>query len=336
MSISTITTSMAQPDLAELRTDQSEVSVQPDPARMTLDELGIDIRHKHAHIVEAISSALDHARDAGRLLLEAKKRIPHGQFLTFVQDTCGLHVRTAQDYMAIASHWSAIEPNAQRVAHLSIRAALALIRTPADDAPRERPVPVQFWNDCPPDVQRELRRITAELDEFPFVPHTFVPRPDRSECDVVPGGPGAPVYWDIVGGDPTSGRPYFNYTRSVVAQKLHAFIGGGPRSVVSDLAIDVARRRVLRDRALAPPMLPIDPTVTLNDDRFAKCERLKEGFGTTSLDDTVGAAIDYADWAFAVDRLSAEEAADQSAIAPMQDVQQIDATQAAITEVLQN
>jgi hypothetical protein len=148
--------------------------------------------------------------------------------------------------------------------------------------------------------------------EFPFEPNVFVPRADSSGFDVVPGAAGAPVYWDIVGGDPTSGRPYFHYTRGDVVQKLEAFNGGGPRSVVTDLAIEVARRRLARDRSLAPPMLPLDATVALDDEHVVKCDRLQQRFGTHSLRETVFAAIDYADFGVEVDRLSREESAARS------------------------
>jgi hypothetical protein len=72
------------------------------------------------------------------------------------------------------------------------------------------------------------------------------------------GAGGAPVYWDIVGGNPETASATFRYTRSDVARKLRAFVEDGKRSVVSDLAVDVARRRLEGDRSLSDPSLPPD------------------------------------------------------------------------------
>ena len=89
---------------------------------------------------------------------------------------------------------------------------------------------------------------------------------------VIPGAAGTPVYWDLVGGDPKTCCPYFKYTRHDVCVKLEAFVDGGPRSVVSDLAVDVARRRIAGDRSLSRPWLWLDDdTVTLSQKTQEQC-----------------------------------------------------------------
>ena len=105
---------------------------------------------------------------------------------------------------------------------------------------------------------RELRRIAAELEAFPFQGKTYREAgPGRGgDLEVQGRTPGAAVYWDIVGGTPKSGRPVFRYSRGQVAEKLEAFLRDGRRSVVSDLAVDVAQRRLRGDPTVRRPDLP--------------------------------------------------------------------------------
>ena len=103
---------------------------------------------------------------------------------------------------------------------------------------------------------RELRRIAAELEAFPFQGKTYREAgPGRGgDLEVQGRTPGAAAYWDIVGGTPE--RPVFRYSRGQVAEKLQAFLRDGTRSVVSDLAVDVARRRLRGDPTVRTPDLP--------------------------------------------------------------------------------
>ena len=105
---------------------------------------------------------------------------------------------------------------------------------------------------------RELRRIAAELEALPFQGKTYREAgPGRGgDLEVQGRTPGAAVYWDIVGGTPKSGRPVFRYSRGQVAEKLEAFLRDGRRSVVSDLAVDVAQRRLRGDPTVRRPDLP--------------------------------------------------------------------------------
>ena len=109
-----------------------------------------------------------------------------------------------------------------------------------------------------PSETRELRRIAAELEALPFAGKTYREAgPGRGgDLEVQGRTPGAPVYWDIVGGTPERGRPVFRYSRGQVAEKLQAFLQDGTRSVVSDLAVDVAKRRLHGDPTVRTPALP--------------------------------------------------------------------------------
>jgi hypothetical protein len=104
---------------------------QPTP----LPDLAAAISTEHAASVAASSSALEHARQAGEHLLEAKARIDHGEWLPWLQKNCPtVALRTAQNYMLIASNWGRIESaKTQRVAYLPVRAALAILAQAKDD-----------------------------------------------------------------------------------------------------------------------------------------------------------------------------------------------------------
>lgn len=114
------------------------------------------------------------------------------------------------------------------------------------------------WRDLDPSDRREVRRILAEMDSLPYQDSKLVRDSlETSDSHYVPRAAGAPVYWDIVGGDPDRGAvPIFRYSRGDVLQKIRQFVETGKRSVVSDLAVEVARGRRAGDASLRPASLP--------------------------------------------------------------------------------
>jgi hypothetical protein len=130
-----------------------------------------------------------------------------------------------------------------KVAHVDDIVAVEPPKGPKE--PRNNRAPETQWVDVDAATRRELRRIKVELENTPYAPKNFSEAgPGRgSDLEVSGGSGGAPVYWDIVGGNPESGRPTFKYSRGKVLAKLQAFLDSGKRSVVSDLAVDVAQRR---------------------------------------------------------------------------------------------
>ena len=91
----------------------------------SLDELAARIREEHDAVSVALYDGLRHARAAGMLLIEAKKLVPHGEWLPWLKANCGTSERTAQAYMKVA------KANPQRVADLSFREALNSLATPS-------------------------------------------------------------------------------------------------------------------------------------------------------------------------------------------------------------
>jgi hypothetical protein len=230
---------------------------------MATDHLTVvaEILNEHRAVVLATRSGLDHARRAGELLLKLKRQFSHGAWLPFLTTHCAqLAPRTAQGYIRLFKFWDIVEAerNTRHGAHLSLHEALRLVGNGRLDEPksaRAEPVPL---TDLTPDDRRELRRIEAELSAFPFIPKTWneAGSGQGGDAAIVGGAAGALVYWDIVGGNPDVGRPSFRYSRAEVLQKLRAFLDNGRRSVISDLAVDVARRRIHGDRSLHAPALP--------------------------------------------------------------------------------
>jgi hypothetical protein len=94
--------------------------------------LAARIRAEHEAAQSAMRTAVAHAVEAGKLLIEAKKLVGHGGWLAWVKENCAFSDRTAQGYMRLATHMPRLdEANAQRVAGLSLREALASVSTSA-------------------------------------------------------------------------------------------------------------------------------------------------------------------------------------------------------------
>jgi hypothetical protein len=96
-----------------------------DPA---LSDLPARINEAHVRAIEHAGQALGHAIACGKMLLEAKAKVPHGQWLPWLRDNITFGERSAQGYMRIANHIPIEKRNA--VADLPIRQVLADLRTP--------------------------------------------------------------------------------------------------------------------------------------------------------------------------------------------------------------
>jgi Protein of unknown function (DUF3102) len=102
-----------------------------------LADLAARIRAEHEASAVAMKRGLEHAINAGRLLIEAKEQLKHGQWLPWLEEHCAMSERSAQLYMRLARHAPELEANPQRVADLSVRGAAELLApppaTPDDD-----------------------------------------------------------------------------------------------------------------------------------------------------------------------------------------------------------
>jgi hypothetical protein len=111
---------------------------QPD-----LPSLAEGICREHAHCRNAMRQGLRHALEAGRLLAQAKDRLPHGEWLPWLAEHCpDVSPRLAQKYMRVARELPRLDAdnpaNTPRVADMSFRQALDTI---ADAASAARAIP---------------------------------------------------------------------------------------------------------------------------------------------------------------------------------------------------
>jgi hypothetical protein len=111
-----------------------------------LGDLAGRINQEHRQCEDAVRAGLEHARNAGRLLAEAKGKVTHGQWLPWLEKHCDFSVRTAQGYMRVAERWPELESKAQRVSHLSYREALSILAEPREEAAR-KPEPNETEDD---------------------------------------------------------------------------------------------------------------------------------------------------------------------------------------------
>ena len=89
--------------------------------------LATDINRHHQEAQKAAESALQHARAAGELLLQAKERCQHGDWGKWLKENFNGSDRTAQRYMTFAKRWPELEAKTTRVADLPIREAARLL-----------------------------------------------------------------------------------------------------------------------------------------------------------------------------------------------------------------
>lgn len=91
--------------------------------------LAAQINAEHHLCRDAMQSGLEHAINAGNLLLEVKAQCVHGEWQAWLAANCEFPERTAQMYMRVARGLPLLEAKAQRVADLSLRGAVALLNS---------------------------------------------------------------------------------------------------------------------------------------------------------------------------------------------------------------
>jgi hypothetical protein len=102
--------------------------------RELLPALAAEIEQEHQAAHRAGLTMIEHAKRCGDLLIKAKAEVGHGEWLPWLDANVSFCQRTAQGYMKLARELPRLDStNAQRVADLSLRDALAaLARQSAD------------------------------------------------------------------------------------------------------------------------------------------------------------------------------------------------------------
>ncbi len=78
---------------------------------ISLATLASQINDHHDRATRHATSALEHARQAGELLQQAKQQVGHGEWLPWLSANCRVSPRQAQRYLKVANNWQAIAKN---------------------------------------------------------------------------------------------------------------------------------------------------------------------------------------------------------------------------------
>ncbi len=114
-------------------TTEMHADLAPLAGDNSLPDLAARIRAEHEAVSAALKESVRHAIAAGELLIEAKGRLSHGQWLPWLQDHCTISERTAQLYMRVAKNRAEIEGQIRNgVADLSLNEAAALLMLSSD------------------------------------------------------------------------------------------------------------------------------------------------------------------------------------------------------------
>ncbi len=135
----------------------------------SLGNLAEEINAEHRACDDALRSGLQHAVNAGGLLTEAKERVNHGEWGSWLADNFEGSARTAQAYMKVSRGVPALgAAKAQRVAGLSFRGALAELSAPLEAAANHRALGTgeNEWY-TPPDVLEDVRALLGGIELDP-------------------------------------------------------------------------------------------------------------------------------------------------------------------------
>ena len=89
--------------------------------------LATQIKAEHAAVKEAARSALAHAMKCGDLLIKAKTRVRHGEWLDWLKNECNVSERISQHYMKLAKHRREVEAKSEMISDLTLSEAIKLI-----------------------------------------------------------------------------------------------------------------------------------------------------------------------------------------------------------------
>jgi N6-adenosine-specific RNA methylase IME4 len=129
----TVTVTDSGSILQELGIESPDISLAPlTPQEAELSWLAEHINLQHRLCQDAYEQAVYAARDAGRLLIEAKAKCGHGNWLNWLDANFEGSHDTARNYIRLASNWGQIEEKSnydrdRNLEPLSIRAALRLL-----------------------------------------------------------------------------------------------------------------------------------------------------------------------------------------------------------------
>jgi Protein of unknown function (DUF3102) len=96
-----------------------------------LIDIAARIQVEHQAVAASLKRSIERAIAAGELLIEAKEQIPHGDWLPWLQEHCGVTPRSAQGYIRLARNRDKIELMRNGCAFLGVKEALNCLAAPA-------------------------------------------------------------------------------------------------------------------------------------------------------------------------------------------------------------
>lgn len=131
---------------------------------LDLPALALAINEENALAERHAELAIHRAKRAGELLIAAKAKVAHGQWLPWLSANCPtLKERTARAYMRLAKNWETLEFKSAESAVLTIDAALKLLSEPATPTIDDRITAINEsanrLGECMTDVARLVRKM---------------------------------------------------------------------------------------------------------------------------------------------------------------------------------
>lgn len=119
---------------------------------VSLDALAIRINEQQEQIEQAWGMTLELAKQAGEMLIEAKRLAGHGNWLPWLEANCRVSASMAEKYMKIAKGWDLLAAgNPEHVPNLSIRDAVKLLAKPRSSKA-----------EAPPTIDAEFSEVAVE------------------------------------------------------------------------------------------------------------------------------------------------------------------------------
>lgn len=114
-----------------------------DTQNLPLAALADRIKAEHVACQNALRTGVAHAIECGRLLIEAKAKVSHGEWLPWLLENVPFSERSARGYMRLYRELPKLdEPNRQRIADMSLSEALRELADHHSPKPETGKVPV--------------------------------------------------------------------------------------------------------------------------------------------------------------------------------------------------
>jgi Protein of unknown function (DUF3102) len=144
----------------------TSTNVASQEPQATLDELAVRIRAEHQAAAEAARNGILHALQAGQLLREAQKQVPHGEWSHWLERNCEFNERTARRYVQLASLWDVKSVAATDLHDLPITTVIKRLAPPLKRDNRHKTRPACDLGDRSPEEFAAATALTEILEDF--------------------------------------------------------------------------------------------------------------------------------------------------------------------------